>query len=128
MSDTTFLVIDDDMSIHTIFELIFNETNTRIISCISARTTENVLANTTQFKLIFLDLKIPDVNGLTLLKRIRSQHPSVPIILMTGYTNDNLVSEALINGATDLIFKPFNAQDIQTLATQHCLAPSRKNT
>jgi CheY-like chemotaxis protein len=56
---------------------------------------------------VFLDLRMPDVGGLTVLRSIRSSHPTLPVIVITGHAADAEIEEARQLGVTDVIEKPF---------------------
>ena len=58
--------------------------------------------------LILLDFKMPGTNGLDVLATLRRLLPLVPIIMMSGQTGRNTVTDALHAGACDFIMKPFN--------------------
>ena len=58
--------------------------------------------------LAMIDLRMPDVNGLDLLKQIRSSIPSCEVILMTGYGAVDSAVEAIKLGAREYLTKPFN--------------------
>jgi len=58
------------------------------------------------FDVIVLDLRMPGMDGLATLKAIRERDALIPVLLLTGYINVNHVSEALQEGAADLLLKP----------------------
>jgi len=58
--------------------------------------------------LVLLDLNLPDGNGLTLLREIKSAHPRLPVILLTANDTDQDIVEGLEQGADDYITKPFS--------------------
>ena len=59
--------------------------------------------------LLLLDLELPRVNGMEVLRRARKESPDVPIIVMTAYGTIPRAVEAMKEGATDFITKPFDA-------------------
>lgn len=59
------------------------------------------------FDLIFIDIKMPVMNGLELLERIRSHNMDIPVIVMTGYAVIELTLKAFKLGAYDFLTKPF---------------------
>jgi len=64
------------------------------------------------FSLIILDLVLPDVNGLDLLKKFKAEKPYVGVIIITGYADLLTYIEALHHGADDYLLKPFASNEL----------------
>ncbi len=64
------------------------------------------------FDCAFVDLQLPDINGLNILKKLKSLDPSVPVIMMSGFPTLERSIEALRLGASDFLTKPFAFQDL----------------
>lgn len=62
--------------------------------------------------LIFLDLVLPDINGLELLKKIKNEYSSIPVVILTSYSTEDACIDALRLGARDYIKKPFSSEEI----------------
>ena len=56
---------------------------------------------------VFLDVVMPQMNGLEVLRRIRQTHPELPVIVITGHATRGQIEEARQLGATDCVVKPF---------------------
>jgi two-component system chemotaxis response regulator CheY len=56
---------------------------------------------------VFMDFKMPDMNGIDALKRIREFDPTARITFLTGDAQRQIVEDAKVNGAIDFILKPF---------------------
>ncbi len=67
------------------------------------------------FDLVVTDLKMPRMDGLTFLERLRSQGCETPVIMMTAYATIKTAVEAMRKGAFDYIQKPFDAEEIDLL-------------
>src|SRR5688500_16457308 len=57
-----------------------------------------------------LDFKLPDGDGLSVLRKLRHADPDVPVIMLTAHTDVDLVVEAVKAGAADYVAKPFDVQ------------------
>jgi two-component system response regulator AtoC len=62
---------------------------------------------------VILDLKLPDIDGLKVLKKIKEIEPDVPVIMMTAYGEVEIAVEALKSGAYDFIQKPFQLEKMK---------------
>ena len=62
----------------------------------------------TEYDAIISDIRMPDMDGLTLLERIRALRPQTPTLLVTGYGDQTLATQALRGGAYDYILKPID--------------------
>jgi len=67
---------------------------------------------TTNFDLIFMDLRMPGIAGMDALKIIHASFPNLPVILFTAQPDLNSAVEALRNGATDYLLKPLKPQAV----------------
>jgi DNA-binding NtrC family response regulator len=66
--------------------------------------------------LVFLDLKMPGMDGMEVLRRIRKRWPTIPVAIVTGHGTIELAVEAMKLGAIDFIQKPFSPVEILDLA------------
>jgi DNA-binding NtrC family response regulator len=66
--------------------------------------------------LIFLDLKLPDMDGLDILRQLNAQSNKARVIVITAHGSVAIAVEAMQEGASDFILKPFNAERITTTA------------
>jgi DNA-binding response OmpR family regulator len=64
------------------------------------------LLESTEVDGVFLDLVMPGLGGLAVLGRIRTRHPELPVVILSGHADEDQVKEALSLGAVDVIRKP----------------------
>lgn len=69
----------------------------------------------TRFDLMITDIKMPDIDGLQLLKKVRRHYPGMPVLFITGYASPEMIGEAHPDG---FLAKPFRIQHIEALIEQ----------
>jgi len=74
------------------------------------------LVNEEHVDLVIADLKMPEMSGEELLKRISSAYPTIPVIILTGHGTIESAVEAMRNGAFDFVTKPVNLDRLSLLA------------
>ena len=67
---------------------------------------------------IITDLRMPEMNGIDLLKALRQQRPEVPVIVITGHGDISVAVEAMKLGAMDFLEKPFSDEALCTAVTR----------
>jgi DNA-binding NtrC family response regulator len=65
-------------------------------------------------ELVFLDIRLPDINGIDVLKSIKEVNKDIPVIMITAFRDAEKVVEAFRLGAYDCIFKPFDFKYVKT--------------
>jgi FixJ family two-component response regulator len=61
---------------------------------------------------LLLDVRMPGMSGMTLLKQLRAEHAALPVIIITGHGDIDMAVRAMKLGARDFITKPFSAQKL----------------
>jgi NADH-quinone oxidoreductase subunit E/NADP-reducing hydrogenase subunit HndA len=107
MTDTMkILVVDDEPIVIKSCESVLRAEGYNVEGLLSAR--EAMLKMEEQpFDLVFTDLKMPEVDGLTLIRWIRKERPDTGIVVITGYPSQETIKEALELGIIDYVPKPF---------------------
>ncbi|HQU37753.1 MAG TPA: response regulator transcription factor [Anaerolineales bacterium] len=117
------LIIDDEASLRQTLARILQRAGFEVTTAING--TEGFsLVSQHLFDMVYLDIRMPDVSGLELLKSIHAKYPDLPVILFTAQPDLNSAVEALRNGATDYLLKPLKPQAVvdrtnSVLANQH---------
>lgn len=68
------------------------------------------------FSLLLLDLKMPGIDGTTVLETVRRRWPKTAVVILTAHGNVDTAVEAMKNGAADFIRKPFTPKDVRDTA------------
>ncbi len=105
--ETTVLVVDDDESHRTILQALIKGWGYKLEGVDDgSRAVE--LAKEKPFDLILMDVRMAVMGGIEALKEIKSYNPSIPIIIMTAYSNVESAVEAIKAGAYDYLTKPLD--------------------
>ncbi|OES45737.1 sigma-54-dependent transcriptional regulator [Domibacillus iocasae] len=106
------LIVDDEQEIGRFLTRLFQmkEMNVTYVDSGSAF---DELQGIERFDAAFLDVRLPDRNGLDLLKELKKQAPHCKAVVMTGYSTVKMAVEAIQLGAEDFLEKPF--EDIQVI-------------
>ncbi len=108
------LLVDDEPGLSAYLEEVVREEGFRARKVQSA--TEALAALEEEaFQLIITDLRMPEMDGLELLRRIRERDPQIGVIVMTAFASLETAVEALRLGAMDYITKPLHVQEIQVV-------------
>lgn len=105
----SILVVDDDNYVLEFISTLLNMNGYSVFSCKSAIDALSLLQQK-KVDVIITDIMMPEISGLDLLERIRSQYEDIPVILMTAYAELNIAIEAIRMGAYDFINKPFTTE------------------
>ena len=105
------LIIDDEEGIRESLRLILSDDYNLIITE-SGTQGLDCLVNDKNIGLVLLDIKMPKINGLDVLKAIKEKRPDVNVIMVTGYKSVDTAAEATKLGASGYIVKPFKADEI----------------
>jgi DNA-binding NtrC family response regulator len=71
-----------------------------------------------RYDLIISDIKMPDINGMEILRKVKSVNPDLPVIMITAFASTNDAVEAMKYGAEDYIIKPFNIEELKILISK----------
>ncbi|HDZ91404.1 MAG: sigma-54-dependent Fis family transcriptional regulator [Deltaproteobacteria bacterium] len=77
------------------------------------------------FDLVLLDIRMPDMDGITLLKQIHARYPETRVIMITGYPSIDSAVHCTKLGASDYLVKPFNLDDLEAALKKASVAPAQ---
>jgi DNA-binding NtrC family response regulator len=117
--ERTMLVVDDEEVVCQACRRIFSRQGFQVESDTDARQ-GLVLASKKDHTIILLDIKMPNIDGIEFLERLRQNKPDVPVLIITGYPSIPNAAAAMRLGACDYVTKPFTSEEI-TWAVQRVL-------
>jgi len=110
----SILIVDDEESVRDSLDLWFTEDGYRVGCADSAKKALSILESE-NFDIILTDLKMPGMDGLEMLRRIKTLNKDSIIIVMTAFATVDTAVKALKDGAFDYVTKPFDPDDLSHL-------------
>ena len=104
---TKILIVEDDLAFGTMIQAWLKKKGFEVEKATSVKAALDLLEEDSERDLILSDLRLPDHDGLTLLKWTQKHNLSIPFIVMTSYAEVQNAVLAMKSGATDYIAKPF---------------------
>lgn len=105
------LVIDDDPIVRSLFEATLEEQGHIVVTAgNSAEGIQHVKQR--DFDLVFLDLKLPDMEGVEVFREIKNVRSTLLVTIITGYPGSDMMERALKEGPLGVMKKPFTDSDI----------------
>ncbi len=119
----TILVVDDEPGMRALFSFMLGAKGYGVHTAGSGQEALQSVQGS-PYDLVFLDVRMPYMDGLEILRALKQIRPNVPVIMMTGYAVEQLLNDAMREGAKGYLRKPFTIEELMnsiegTLATGH---------
>ncbi len=108
------MVVDDDPGMRITLEGILEDEGFEVVGVEDGHRAID-LAKDTRFALILMDIKMPGINGVDAYKEIKKVSPESVVVMLTGYSVEGLVKEALAEGAYAVVYKPFAVEQLMDI-------------
>jgi len=105
------LVVDDRLEDREIFKDILESKGYKVITAKDGYEAIE-LVKKGNFNIIFIDVKMPGIDGIKTFEEIHKIRPGIPVIMVTGYSAEELVKDAIDKGAYTCIYKPLDTDKI----------------
>jgi DNA-binding NtrC family response regulator len=112
MITTKLLMIDDEESFVSALSKRLAVRDIEVIPAFSGQEGLKRLAEDTSIEVALLDVKMPEMDGIETLKRIKATHPLVEVIMLTGHATFETAIEGMKLGAFDYLMKPCEIEDL----------------
>lgn len=106
------MVIDDERNMCEALRILLEGRGYEVTTCGNGRQALLRIADGEAVDMVITDLRMPDCDGMKVLRELRDTNPSVPVILITAYGTIESAVEAMKIGATDFITKPFEKEEL----------------
>jgi two-component system, chemotaxis family, chemotaxis protein CheY len=103
------LVVDDDTLMREVLKALLRDEGFEVAGEARDGQSALVLLERTKPDIVCLDVNMPGMSGIDVLKNIRSRNPDIRVVMITGDSSMSTVREAVGFGAMGYIIKPFNA-------------------
>ena len=122
------LIVDDEPDIRELLEITLSRMGKETISAENITSATQLLAEN-DIDLCLTDMKLPDGNGIDLVKHINTDYPDLPVAMITAHGNVDTAVDAMKQGATDFVAKPWqNEKVVATISAALKLRQSREET
>jgi DNA-binding response OmpR family regulator len=110
-SNGHILIVDDEASLRQTLARILQRADYEVTTTANGNEALKLLSQHA-FDLVYLDIRMPDISGLEVLRLIHAKYPELPVILFTAQPDLNSAVEAVRSGAIDYLLKPLKPQTI----------------
>ncbi len=111
MKEHKILIVDDNKDFADVFCDILKANDYKVESCYGGVQAIELMKDTV-FDIVFLDIRMPEMDGIETLKQVKKLRPDTVVIMMTGYSVDEMVHKAIEEKASDIIYKPFEIDKV----------------
>lgn len=123
------LVVDDDFAHRTMLRTVLKKWGYNVSEAESGEKAVE-LSRDNPFDLLLMDVRMEGISGIEALKRVKAYNPSIPVLIMTAYSNVESAIEALKSGAYDYLIKPLDMDLLRRAADralEHSLLKSENS-
>jgi len=111
------LIIDDEKSLLDLLSVVFKKEGYGVRTALSAAKAFETV-DREDIDLVVTDIKMPETDGMDVLKHVRETRPDVPVVMITAYGSVQQAVEALKAGALDYVVKPFDVEELKIIVAR----------
>ncbi len=106
------LIVDDQFGIRILLSEIFQKDGYETYQAANGLQALNIVTEN-EPDIVILDMKIPGMDGLEILRRLKEMNPNIKVIMMTAYGELDMINEAMKLGAITHFAKPFDIDEVR---------------
>lgn len=111
------LIIDDEQSILDLLKTVFTKEGYTVYATPSPKKALQ-LTEKDDVSLILADIRLPEMSGMDVLKKVKENNPQIPVVMITAYGTIQQAVEAMKAGALDYVVKPFDIEELKIIVAQ----------
>ncbi len=111
------LIIDDERSILELLSTVFKKEGYEVKTSLSASKALDLIEKQ-DYDLVISDIKLPEMSGMEILRKVKLKKPELPFVMITAYGSIKQAVEALKVGALDYVLKPFDVEELKIVVAQ----------
>jgi CheY-like chemotaxis protein len=115
----TILIAEDEETNYLFLEELISEMNIDILHAHDGEEAFELYANHPEIDLVFMDIKMPKMNGYEATKKMKELRPEVPVIMQTAYTLDANRQKALKANCNEFVSKPLTSRKVKLLLNKY---------
>ena len=123
----TILVVDDDEAVGTVLSAIIQQGGMNAEAVLGGPEALQRLERR-PYEAVITDLRMPGIDGMTLLRRIRRRWPDTPVVMLTAHGSVDMAVEAMKLGAAEFMLKPFDREEILQVVRRVTRAAARTSS
>jgi len=112
---TLILVVDDQFSDRETLKVTLEDKGYQVATAKDSQETIEMVKSK-HYDIIFMDVKLPGMDGIETFEQVKKIDPETTVIMMTGYSVEDLPKKAVSKGAYTCIYKPFDMEEVTELA------------
>lgn len=113
MRKQELLIVDDQLGIRLLLNEVFKKEGYSSYEAANGMEALQLLEQRDTIALILLDMKMPDMDGMTILRKVKKMKPDIPVLMMTAYCELDLINQAMELGVVRYFTKPFDIFDVR---------------
>jgi PAS domain S-box-containing protein len=115
LSNEKILIVEDDVVSLQFIEEILRPTNAKLITAENGYKALDIFENNNDISLVLMDIRLPDISGFEITKKMKQSNPYVPVIAQTAYALKSDKKKSLEAGCDDHISKPINYRELWSI-------------
>ncbi len=123
---TNILIVDDDVTFCLMLKKLLEKHQYQVVTTFSPEEVKRIIRKQF-FEVVLTDLRMPNVNGMDLIRLIKSESTETQVIMMTGYADIATAIQSIKQGAYNYIPKPFQPQEVLNLIQEAIEATAKKH-